>query len=415
MKPTPFILDQNKSITDVIQFLNFTNSKSRIRARDLQDGRIELYVRDNSFKQFFTDKLRLRSHVKQDYNAARNRVWDMIKKADPDGENSCALMSIKKSLASNKHDFLTDSFAGSLKAALYPQDEISAITDLLTSGQAQVNLSENIEGIRDIDSSPAMTKIGLFLLIDEVEAEIQEVCDRIENVGDKNEFLRNHKALKSITARPSTASGSLGPDIMDYKCAIDFFRVWLRETRNQNTGRENRGDATLSNEIRNKLSRIAEHIERNGVPLGIDLNGGKLENSDADLIIFDNNRGFTPFLNPAEDTNDHLIVEKPVSLKSDPDNFIFKTNTFQEKRVSEARDLTAGFAIFYGIDVKFDEPFKDAAYAEIEKTISEKMTQKLASSSKLTTENNSAGGIYTIHLPVMNPFYGQNLKPAEKN
>lgn len=260
MKTTSLTLTQDTSIEDVVYFLNFQNSESRIRAKDLGDGNIKLYVRKDTFKQFFTDKLRSSDDVQHDYNKARGRILDIIKKTDPDGENSRTLLSIKASLKENKHDFILGAFNGGLKNALYSKGAINKLINTLILGQTQTNLAESIQNNRGIKSMTDMQKISAFINDEKVNGEIQKVFDSIENFDDKKLFLRNFRALERVTSRPSTSYGSLEPSIIDYKCAVDFFRVWLKETKNTNPDVENLEGSKLSNEINNKLKKFAETV-----------------------------------------------------------------------------------------------------------------------------------------------------------
>ena len=74
MKPSSIILNQDTTITTVVNFLSVGNLNRQIRAKDLGNGEIRLYVRKDTFKQFFTDKLRLNSDVKRDYTKALNHI-----------------------------------------------------------------------------------------------------------------------------------------------------------------------------------------------------------------------------------------------------------------------------------------------------------------------------------------------------
>jgi hypothetical protein len=393
---TRLTITSDTSIDKVVDFLNDTGHAQRIRARDHKDGRIELYVRKDSFKQFFTDKLRLSCHVQQDYNAARSLILDIIKKADPAGENSSALRSIKTSLASDKHDFRANGFERKLQNAL-------------NSGIAE---AMEILGMQysNVDSRNEFAK---FIQNPEVQEEILNVIESIKNPANYETFNKNFSALNSITSRPSPMGHTTPPTIIDYNCAIDFFRVWLKEVKETDSDMKNQNDIS-GNEVskeKKALTEFAERITRGGVPLQIDLNGGKMQNSDADLIIFDLSTDFSFLRHGGENADDHVDKKETVIYN---DKYTFKTKTYSEKKVTDEEKLIAGFEINFLPGQEINQLFMDSVYNNIEIAIREKMAQKIKSSPKSMTGNTNANEIFTIHLPVMNPDANRNLTPAEK-
>ena len=80
---TKLILKKDTSINEVSSYFDKLDPGKKVRARSLGDGQIELYVRKNSFKQFFTDNLRPDFLVKRDYIAARNHILKKIDQAAP--------------------------------------------------------------------------------------------------------------------------------------------------------------------------------------------------------------------------------------------------------------------------------------------------------------------------------------------
>ena len=106
MTPDKLIINKESSINEVTNYFENLDSSKRVRARDLGDGRIELYVRKDSFKQFFTDKLRPDSLVKRDYQKARDYIFSMLNQIDPSVENLPSLKCIKNPLTKHNHDFV---------------------------------------------------------------------------------------------------------------------------------------------------------------------------------------------------------------------------------------------------------------------------------------------------------------------
>ena len=426
MKPSSIIITQDTSLNTVLNFLNVGNSDKQIRAKDLGNGAIKLYVRKDTFKQFFTDKLRLSSNVKRDYTKARNHILNLVEKTDSSGKSTATILSIKASLPENKDGFYAGNFIN-LQTALYPKGEISTLTEILEFGRSETNFDESIliargdmpetqkekliEWLGRLDDR---RKLNAFLQDKNILSEIINVSNSIENTNDRNLFLRNFEALQLVAEYPSPRLSRLGlkPSVIDYKCAVDFFPAWQKAIKAMNTNEKNLENNQLLNAINETLTSFAEAVERRGVPDKIDLNGGEFENSDADLIIFDSSTAFTPFTNFSTETNDYTIKGESVSLSHN--DTAFGAKTYPEKHVTPDKDFTAGFGIFYLPDQKIDQEFMDSLYNKIESTISEKISQKRASSSQSIAEDNRDDEIYTIHLPVMNPFIDQNLKPEER-
>lgn len=117
------ILTQTTSVSDVVEFFKNNEPTKQVRARDLGDGRIELYVRKDSFKQFFTDKLRPGFLVERDYLKAQNHVLNIIKKSDPAGENSSAFAGVKRGLEAHQQNFYLGEFSNCLADALYRHED----------------------------------------------------------------------------------------------------------------------------------------------------------------------------------------------------------------------------------------------------------------------------------------------------
>jgi hypothetical protein len=430
MKPSSIILNQDTTIRTVVKFLSVGNSNRQIRAKDLGNGEIRLYVRKDTFKQFFTDKLRLNSDVKRDYTKARNHILELVGKTDSSGKNLATILSIRANLPENKDGFYAKNSIG-LHKALYPKDEISTLKDILEFGQSETNFEESIliargditetkkekiiEWLGKLDN---IGKLAAFLQNDGIHSEIINASNSIENTNDRDLFCRNFEALKLVAEYPSPRliRQGLEPSIIDYKCAVDFFPAWQEATKAMNTNEKIPENNKLLNAINKTLTRFAEAVERKGLPENIDLSTENFQNSDADLVIFDESKSFTPFsaISPATSiaTNDYVIENEDVSLNHN--GVTFRTNTYPEKKVNADKGLTAGFGIFYSVDIVVNQKLMDSLYEKIEIAISKKIPQKLASSSKLMTEGNRADEIYTIHLPVLNPFVGQDLTPTEK-
>lgn len=393
MPTNKLILTQQTSISDVTDFFKVQDPTKKVRARDLGDGRTELYVRKDSFKQFFTDKLRPDFLVKRDYLKAKDHILDIIKKSDPAGEKSSAFAGVKRGLEGHRHDFYLDEFSNHLDGALYRPEELSLAKEILQLDGSLPN---------------SLSDIGQTVNSEEVQQEILTVLDAIQDSGDKAIFKRNFDALRDVMRKPGPGRQAK-LSVIDYNCAIDFCRVWLKEIKNINSGRENLEGSKPTVKITQALTAFAENVVRKGVPERIDLNGGKFEMSDADLIIFDDSVGFAHFSHYFRDTDERETVRF-----GEYNNVIIITS-YPETRVSSEKDSTASFKVSYLPDQQINQEFMNLLYEKIESAFKNKMPQNPTSSPKLMTEGNRADQPYTIHLPVMNPFTGRDLNPAERD
>ncbi len=385
MNSNKLILTQKTSVSDVAKFFKTQDlTMKKFRARDLGDGRIEIYVRKDSFEQFFTDKLRLGVLVERDYQKAKNHILNIIKKSDPAGENSSAFAGIKEGLDAHRQNFYSGEFSNHLNNALYRNEKLSLAKEILKLDRSTVN---------------SLSAIGQTVNSPDVQQEISTVLQAIKDPGDKEIFQRNFDALGAVMKMP-VPNYQAELTTIDYNCAIDFFRVWLKEIKNMEGSKLNSATAQ-------KLTAFAEDVVRKGVPERIDLNGGNFIDSDADLIIFDDLVGCESFRFSLSDNSERDDVQF-----GDNNNAI-TTITFSEKHISDKKDLTAGFRVCCASGQEINQTFMELLYDQIESAFKKKMLQNPTSSPKLTTEGNRAEPTYTIHLPVMNPFVSQDLTRAQ--
>jgi hypothetical protein len=231
--------------------------------------------------------------------------------------------------------------------------------------------------------------------------EVPQVLNAINNPVDKEIFERNFSALSAIMQQSGPGNPGL-LTIIDYHCAIDFCRVWLKEIKNIEGSK-------LNGATTQKLTAFAEDVVRKGVPERIDLNGGNFIDSDADLIIFDESEILAPISN-YHDPN----AKRDCVPFGGNDNAITITQ-YPEKPVSTQTDSTASISATYlTTGQQINQEFMNLLYGQIENAFKNKMLQNPTSSPKLTTEGSRADPTYTIHLPVLNPFVGQRLTGVER-
>jgi hypothetical protein len=71
MSTNKLTLTKTTTLEEVTNYFKNLGPDKQVRARELGDGRIQLYVRKDSHKQFFTDKLKPDYLIKRDYANAK--------------------------------------------------------------------------------------------------------------------------------------------------------------------------------------------------------------------------------------------------------------------------------------------------------------------------------------------------------
>ena len=122
MSADKLILTKSTTLEQVTQYFKDLGQDKQVRARELGDGRIQLYVRKDSRKQFFTDKLKPDYLIKRDYLNARNKIFDMACKIDNTREKATIVFHIRRTLDNHRHDFSTTEFNKSTAPFLNPKD-----------------------------------------------------------------------------------------------------------------------------------------------------------------------------------------------------------------------------------------------------------------------------------------------------
>lgn len=111
MRTDKLILNEKTKLEDVTNYFKNLGPDKHVRARELGDGRIQLYVRKDSPKQFFTDKLKPDYLIKRDYLNARNKIFDMVCKIKDTREDKAHIIfHVRKTLDNHRHDFFVNEF-----------------------------------------------------------------------------------------------------------------------------------------------------------------------------------------------------------------------------------------------------------------------------------------------------------------
>lgn len=399
MTSSKLILTQKTSVDEVNIFFKSDDLTKKVRARDLGNGQTELYVRKDSFKQFFTDKLRPDFLVKRDYLKAKNHILDIVKKSDPDGENSSAFLTIKKGMEYHKHDFYANNFSVYLNDAIYRKEEFTPLKEILEVDKSKAN---------------SLSAIGKIVNSKDIQEEITKVMNAIKDESDKDIFERNFTALLAVMQRQGPGY-SAEPTVIDYKCAIDFFRVWLKEVKETGQDIKNSNNNKPDNEAstaKRQLTELAERVTRRGVPAQINLNGGKIENSEADLVIFDSHINIS--LSKLENNEKIESLQENDESGFSPYELSLYKNMATETDTRSKTD-TAGLGITYNHGLTKKPVDIDLLYKELGKVIDEKIKLTPASnSSNPTSISGPSNQSFTIHLPILNPFEKKDLTMQQK-
>jgi len=114
MSTNKLTLTKTTTLEEVTNYFKNLGPDKQVRARELGDGRIQLYVRKDSHKQFFTDKLKPDYLIKRDYANAKKQIIEIANKIDNNRDKARILFSVQKAIEGpsepHKHDFYTNEF-----------------------------------------------------------------------------------------------------------------------------------------------------------------------------------------------------------------------------------------------------------------------------------------------------------------
>ena len=112
MRADKLTLNENTKLEEVAHYFKNLGPDKQVRARELADGRIQLYVRNDSRKQFFTDKLKPDYLIKRDYLNAKKQILDIADRIDNNFLKARILFSVQKAVEDkgHRHDFYTNEF-----------------------------------------------------------------------------------------------------------------------------------------------------------------------------------------------------------------------------------------------------------------------------------------------------------------
>jgi len=305
MSSNKLILDQNTSINEVADYFKGLDPSKHVRSRKRGDGQIELYVRKDSFKQFFTDKLRAGFLVKRDYKEAKNRILEIVNRADPSGKNLSGITKIKESFAAHKHDFYGDKVNHefeNLSRYLKKQTEAKEILDSIKSSEKIPKDDGNFEDLQrfkdNVKNSQEFLKLNLNH--DLIDSQSEHLFN----------FLQQKYALRKEKLSENDIGNNGAPVFIDYKAIKDFALAWQEAITRSNKCQKHEIKASdqtekpaFNDDYLTNLSKeifLADVLQKmdtrrlHNVPIQIDLMPQDIQNTDAACVIIDPDT--TPFI-----------------------------------------------------------------------------------------------------------------------
>jgi hypothetical protein len=115
MSADKLTLTTSTTLEQVTNYFRDLGPDKQVRARELGDGRIQLYVRKDSHKQFFTDKLKPDYLIKRDYANAKTQILEIAMRMDEHHNINVRIpFHVKKGIEGmsepHRHDFYTSEF-----------------------------------------------------------------------------------------------------------------------------------------------------------------------------------------------------------------------------------------------------------------------------------------------------------------
>ncbi len=408
---TKLTLNQSTSLKEVGTYFK-ENTRREIRARDLGGGKIELYVRKDSFKQFFTDKLRLEYFVKRDYQAAKNQILEIVKKFDPNGNQTISKISSPLNRQSLHFEAYALSKAiedvqgqsqGSGKASVVTNTNKGPSKNPFKESQdAQVIVEDNFSAGYKDKTTKALLRSA------EGQKEVSKIINAVEDNEDRKTLQQNFEALTKVLVGIDTKEYPTG---VDYCNARDFSRAWLKELPgalrklNSNVTSPTGSPANHESDLINRLTDFSKRIEKWNVPGTVDFQGGIVGDSHADLVIVDDSSLSSIFI-------DHSAGQKVPTFVENINSDYGATTLSGYSDVTVVGGSADGLKINYPLGQPIGSIELDTLYEEIGKKIDEKIKSATPESSKgyLTADQ-----FFIVHLPILNPFKKTTLEQPEKD
>ena len=300
MSSDKLTLNQNTSINDVNNYFEHLDPDKQVRARKTGSGEIELYVRKDSFKQFFTDKLRPGFLVACDYKEARTRILTIMSQAKLPLEELSSVHNIKQSIGLHKHDFYANKVNNEFKKLSEYLTKQTQAKEVLDSIKVRIKIPEGDENFEELETFKAYVKksqetLGLNLNNSLIDSQSENLFN----------FLQEKYVLQKDGDNENDIGNNVAPVFIDYEAIKDFGLTWQEaviQTKNHNDKKTKTSghseNSVFEEEYLTKLSKeifLANDVQKmnvrqsKNVPIQIDLMPESIEETDAACVVIDPN------------------------------------------------------------------------------------------------------------------------------
>jgi hypothetical protein len=419
MSSDKLTLNQHTSINDVNNYFENLDPDKQVRARKIGGGQIELYVQKDSFKQFFTDKLRLGFLVTRDYKEARTRILTIMNQAKLPAEELSSVHNIKKSIGLHKHDFYADKVNNEFKKLSEYLTKQTQTKEVLNSIKVSIKIPEGDENFKDLETFKKYV------------VNSQEILGLNLNhslINSQSEHLFNFLQEKYVPKKEGDIENDIGnnvaPVFIDYEAIKDFGLAWqeaIIQTKNHNgkktkTSRQSENPVfgegyltKLSKEIflANELQKMNVRQSKN-VPIQIDLMPESIEETDAACVVIDPNN--TTFIHTQ-------LSISPVHVNSSvifPGNKGISITVKDQTSISGNSNTFDLFKIDYPDDIIINGEDLDELYEIIFQQIANRIPSGAKDASNVPDTTQLADMPIAMHIPILllseNPEENQKRK-----
>ncbi len=380
-------ITDNTSISDIANFFKGLDDTQTVRARQTRDGAIELYVRGSSKWHLLTDNLKLGFLVTRDYQAAQEKIDNIFKKNGVIKSIKAPQEKLNTSFSNHQHDFYVREIKSDFQIAqkVLTQQEIS---------------KKNVEKYQQ--------ESFIFFLPENLTSIVEYLANEFETTPYATlEFIKFIQlATPTINQPNKQPSRSIELDFEQIEnFAIEWQKLMAQKKSNSTDGipdKKNQSDGLAKNlTTENFINKITAGICANIPFARVDLSSKTVNESSADLLIFDPSSGY---INYSLIEND-VINSSQNLADNDNDNIpsFAVTSHRNVKTLSDKSDIE-GFKIVYtGLD-------DSVPYEKISSGLYKKLGTMIENKIKLQQPNKS----FTIHLSIPNPFEKEKLTPEEK-
>lgn len=386
-------LTDTTSVSEIADFFKGLNDTQTVRARQTMDGAIELYVRGSSKWHLLTDNLKFGFLVTRDYQAAREKIDDIFKQNGVIKSIKAPQTELTSSFSNHQHDFYVREIKTDFQNAkkVITQQEISrknveTYKSTLLTDFIPENLTDIVEYLANEFETTSYATPEFIKFIQLMTPTINQPnkqpsqsveldFEQIENFSIEWQKLMTHKKLNSIDGIP------------DEKTQADGF--------------------VKKSVTENFINKITAEICKNIPMARVDFKSKHIDESDADILIFDSSSKFNNY----RDYGDK--VSSPSTKNSDDDDALYQrltVDSYSNVKTQSGKEGISGFYVEYsdiGNSIS-DEEILNRAYEKLDTMIKNKIEKFKAD-----------GKICTVHLSILNPFntdplFKTNFTPEEQ-